>query len=112
MLLIRAEAHARLGNLEEARRLINEVRTQCESPVNEPTACSRPARRGRARGQLEDILAQIAYERRYELFQQGLRWEDLRRLGAVSSTGSPRQQFLPIPQSECLLNPNVPAELC
>jgi starch-binding outer membrane protein, SusD/RagB family len=110
MLLIRAEAHARLGNLEEARRLINEVRTQCESPVNEPTACLDPLGEEEL-STVEDILAQIAYERRYELFQQGLRWEDLRRLGEFVDR-QPKAAFLPIPQSECLLNPNVPAELC
>ena len=105
MLLIRAEAHARLNNLDEARRLINEVRTQCDAPVNEPTACLEPLSDAEL-ATAEDILAQILYERRYELYQQGLRWEDIRRLGQYVDQ-QPRIEFLPLPQSECLINPNV-----
>ncbi len=105
MLLIRAEAHARLGILDEARRLINEVRTQCDAPVNEPTACLEPLTDAELET-MEDILAQILHERRYELYQQGLRWEDIRRLGEFADV-EPRIEFLPLPQSECLINPNV-----
>jgi len=105
MLLIRAEAHARQGDLGAARALINEVRTQCESPVAEPTACLEPLTEAEL-ATAEDIFAQILYERRYELYQQGLRWEDLRRLGGFAGQ-QPRIEFLPLPQSECLINPNV-----
>ncbi len=105
MLLIGAEAHARLGILDEARRLINEVRTQCDAPVNEPTACLEPLTDAELET-TEDILAQILHERRYELYQQGLRWEDIRRLGEFADV-EPRIEFLPLPQSECLINPNV-----
>lgn len=105
MRLIQAEAHTRLGNLERARDLINEVRTQCDPVLNEPAACLPPLT-AEDLPDAESILAQIAYERRYELFQQGLRWEDLRRLGQFTGE-EPKAEFLPLPQTECLINPNV-----
>lgn len=102
MLLIKAEAYARLTNLAQAVVYINEVRTQCDSPVNEPTACL-PAYLPTAPAQ-QDVLEQIAYERRYELFMQGLRWEDLRRFaGVVDET--PSTAWLPLPRRECETNP-------
>ena len=54
-----------------------------------------------------ELLAQILYERRYELYSQGLRWEDLRRLSAYT-TRRPSIEFLPYPQSECDRNPADP----
>lgn len=105
MRLIRAEAHARLGQLEEARNLINAVRTQCESAVNEPVACLPPLTDAEL-ATLEDVLAQIAYERRYELYMQGLRWEDVRRLDAYIAADA-WLAFLPIPEQECLANTNI-----
>jgi hypothetical protein len=53
------------------------------------------------------LMAQILYERRFELYAQGLRWEDLRRLAAYTSK-RPSIQFLPYPQSECDVNPANP----
>jgi len=54
----------------------------------------------------DKILAEIAHERQYELFSQGLRWEDLRRLGTLIGV-QPKVPFLPMPQAECNTNPNV-----
>jgi hypothetical protein len=55
---------------------------------------------------LDEVLDQIAYERRYELFSQGLRWEDLRRLGTDNSVGAPPTlMWFPIPSQECRVNP-------
>ena len=51
------------------------------------------------------ILKQIAYERRYELYMQGTRWEDTRRLGSGGNTVT--FQFLPLPAAECRANPNA-----
>lgn len=107
MKLIQAEAHARLNQLPQARQLINQVRTQCTSALAEPVACL-PALTDAQLPDQAAILRQIAYERRYELFMQGLRWEDLRRLGTNLSVGAPpTMQFLPIPSGECRNNPGA-----
>ena len=53
-----------------------------------------------------EVRMQVLYVRRYELFGQGLRWEDLRRLSAYTST-EPSVAFLPYPQSECDRNPSA-----
>jgi hypothetical protein len=53
------------------------------------------------------LMAQILYERRYELYAQGVRWEDLRRLQPYTAK-HPSIQFLPYPQSECDVNPANP----
>lgn len=105
MKLIRAEAHARRGEFGPARTLINEVRTQCSSPVDEPLACL-PALPAEALDTETELLAQIAYERAYELYMQGLRWEDIRRLGALAQAEA-WLQFLPIPRQECLANTTI-----
>jgi starch-binding outer membrane protein, SusD/RagB family len=105
--LIRAEAQARLGNLQAARDLINQVRTQTTSTVDEPVA-GLPALTAAQLPDLQSILRQIAYERRYELYMQGLRWEDTRRLPVTTSVTFP---FLPIPDAECDNNPSA-AQYC
>lgn len=103
MKLIRAEAQARLGNLAAAITLINEVRTQTAGSANEPAA-GLPALTSAQLPDLTSILRQIGYERRYELFLQGLRWEDTRRLPVTSTVTF---QFLPLPAAECRTNPSV-----
>lgn len=107
MLLIQAEAHARLGNFATALTLVNQVRTQSSSTLDEPVA-GLPALTADQMDTLEEALQRIAYERRYELYMQGLRWEDIRRMGEAATGETPSLQFLPTPQSECLLNPNAP----
>ena len=107
MKLIQAEAYARLANLPQARTLINQVRTQASSAVDEPVA-GLPALTDAQLPDLNTILRQIGYERRYELFQQALRWEDTRRLPVTSSVTF---QFLPLPSTECRDNPNA-AQYC
>jgi hypothetical protein len=114
MRLIQAEVYARQGNFAEARRLINEVRTEGRDPVTgacttsatEPRACL-PALSVEALDTPQEVFAQILYERRYELFGQGLRWEDLRRLDEYT-TEEPSMRYLPFPQSECDRNPLNP----
>lgn len=105
MRLIKAEAFARMGQFDAARMEINAVRTQSSSPVNEPIA-DLPALPEEDLDTEEELLAQIAQERRFELFSQGLRWEDTRRLGE-DITVTPTTDFLPLPQQECLNNPNA-----
>lgn len=112
MRLIQAEAYARQGNLTEAARLINDVRTQgrnlttgvCTVSAVEPVGCNPPLTAGQLDTEAE-VFRAILYERRYELFNQGVRWEDLRRL-ALFTTDRPSVSFLPFPQSECDRNPN------
>jgi hypothetical protein len=108
MRLIKAEALTRQGaaNYGAAADLINQVRTQTTSAVDEPLA-------GLAALPLTsldteaELLNQIAYERRYELYMQGLRWEDTRRLGTQRTT-TPTFEFLPLPVVECQANPQQP----
>lgn len=103
MKLIKAEAYARTNRLSEALALINEVRTQTSSTLDEPVAGLQPV----VLLTQAEILAEIARQRRYELYEQGLRWEDTRRFGTALTT-TPTLPFLPIPQQECDVNPANP----
>jgi hypothetical protein len=104
MRLIQAEAHTRLGQLAQARALVNAVRTQCSSTVAEPLACQ-AALPDDALDTEGELLTEILYQRRYELFAQGLRLEDLRRLDAYTAI-EPTVDFLPYPTAECQRNPS------
>ncbi len=104
VLLIKAEAEAQLGDLPSAISDINAVRTKSGTAVT-PGAQLPPLTAVQLNTK-DKVLAQILYERKYELFSQGLRWEDLRRLGSVVGI-TPRVDFLPMPQAECNTNPNV-----
>ena len=103
MKLIKAEAYARTNRLAEALVLINQVRTQTTSSVDEPVAGLPPI----VLVTQAEILAEIARQRRYELYEQGLRWEDTRRFGTAVTT-TPTFQWLPLPQRECDANPANP----
>ena len=103
MKLIKAEAYARTNRLAEALALVNEVRTQTSSTIDEPVAGLPPV----VLATQAQILAEIARQRRYELYMQGLRWEDTRRFGTAVTT-TPTLLFLPIPQQECDVNPANP----
>lgn len=112
MRLIQAEAYARTGRVALAAPLVNGVRTQCTPSATvgnfaEPVACM-PALAAEQLDTEAEVLAEIAYQRRYELFLQGLRWEDVRRFGTAVSRETPSLPFLPLPQSECVLNPAAP----
>lgn len=104
MKLIKAEALARTNQLAASAALVNEVRTQTSSAVDEPVA-GLPALPASALDTQAKLLAEIAYERRYELYMQGLRWEDTRRFGTALTT-TPTFTFLPLPLTECQVNPN------
>jgi hypothetical protein len=101
MRLIQAEAYARTNQLPQARTLLNQVRTQCTSAVAEPVACL-PALTDAQLSTQQAILTEILRQRRYELFLQGLRYEDLRRFGQPLTF-----RWIPVPQSECTRNPNA-----
>jgi hypothetical protein len=103
MKLIRAEVLARQGDLAGARTLINEVRTQCTTGTPaEPVACL-AAKTAADLPDQASVLAEILRQRRYELYLQGLRFDDLRRFAAVR-----KYDFLPLPQSECDRNASAP----
>lgn len=91
LLLIRAEAHAELGNLDAAEADINTIREAAGlGPVTLTAA---------------NATDQILHERLYSLFAEGHRWVDTRRLGRLSELPNDRttdrifEQF-PRPLSE------------
>jgi hypothetical protein len=106
MRLIQAEAYTRLGNFSQAATLVNQVRTQQSSTLDEPVAAL-PALPAEALDTQAELLTEIVKQRRFELYEQGLRWEDLRRLAPYAGGKTPTIQFLPLPQGECLYNPDV-----
>jgi hypothetical protein len=106
MKLIKAEAYTRLGQLGTAAGLVNEVRTQTNSPVDEPVAGLLALDPATQLDTEAKLLAEIAKQRRYELYMQGLRWEDSRRLGTAITT-TPTFTWLPTPTQECRTNPNA-----
>ena len=109
MRLIQAEAHTRLGQFAEARDLINAVRRGPAQNADDPVAGYTADLPVTALDTEEELLAQIAFERRYELFAQGLRLEDMRRLDAYIDK-EPSLDFLPYPQAECDRNPANPCD--
>lgn len=106
MRLIKAEAFTQLAVLDSAAFYVNAVRTQASSPVDEPVANLPPLVPATDLDTPAKLVAEIARQRRYELYMQGLRWEDTRRLGAAITT-TPVMLWLPIPRQECLTNPNA-----
>ena len=104
VLLVRAEAEAQLGQLPQAIADINTVRTKSGTATT--PGAQLPPLTAATLDTKDKILAEIAHERQYELFSQGLRWEDLRRLGTLIGV-QPKVPFLPMPQAECNTNPNV-----
>ena len=108
MKLIKAEALTRQGgaaNFAAAAALVNEVRADNVAQVDEPTAGQLPLL-PTALDTEDELLNEIAYQRRYELYEQGLRWEDTRRLGTARTT-TPTFPFLPLPRQECVTNPSA-----
>ncbi len=106
MKLIKAEADARNGDLGQAITLINEVRTQTTPAVAGDPVAGLPALSPGQLPDLQSVLEEIAYERRYELYMQGLRWEDMRRLPQPWNN-TMTLEWLPTPTQECDANPNA-----
>jgi hypothetical protein len=95
MTLIRAEAHARLNRLPEARTALNAVRQ----------AAGLPARDAAALPTQQAVLDEIYRQRTYSLFATGLHWADQRRFGRIADA---KLEWLPYPLGECSTNPNTP----
>ncbi len=89
VILIKAEAHARQGELIEALIEVNKIRRR--AGLTDFVSADQAA-----------IIAEIIKQRRLELAMEGHRWPDLVRLGLAASTlGIPVfQTVYPIPQSE------------
>lgn len=98
--LIRAEAHARSGNVQAALDDLNKIRNRAGLP--DWTAADVP-----------DIEQAVLDERRRELFSEwGHRWLDLKRFGVIDEvlgqkkpTWQPHAKLLPIPEQDILRNP-------
>ena len=95
--LIKAEAHARLNQLPEARDEINIVRARAGLPAK--TATDLPTQAA--------VLDEIYRQRTYSLFSTGLHWADQRRFGRIAEA---KVRYLPYPFAERATNPNTPAD--
>ena len=107
MLLIRAEVLARRGDTEGAVAAINAVRTDTEDPFG--LAANLDAYDGGT--DLQSLLDEVYYNRATELFLQGVRLEDARRLNQdepqPSNSFARTRNFYPFPQQERLANPTT-----
>jgi len=103
MILIRAEARAQQGKLDEAITDVNRIRSRA-GLADLPTG-----------GTQADVLAAVAQERRIELFAEwGHRWADLKRWGqadiilAAEKAGwTPNAKLYPFPLSDVQRNPKL-----
>ncbi|WP_281233657.1 RagB/SusD family nutrient uptake outer membrane protein [Flavobacterium gelatinilyticum] len=102
MLLILAEAQARLGNLNQAVTILTPIRSRAGLlPVTVTDQ--------------NQVLKVILHERQVELFtENGHRFFDLKRFGtadailnAIKSGWESSDELLPVPERELLLNPNL-----
>jgi hypothetical protein len=110
MALIRAESYLRLGNLTAAVQEIDFIRTK--KAANDPLGlgANLPAYSGPLT--TAAITTEIYRQRASELYMQGLRWDDQRRLGRPGppeSMDERNRNFYPYPDQERLNNPNCPA---
>lgn len=90
VILIRAEALARLNRLPEAVAEYNRLRVRAGLAPDPVVGLTQAG-----------VLAAIAHERRLELAFEGDRWADMVRTGEAVAQGVPvNQTLLPIPQGE------------
>jgi hypothetical protein len=96
VILIRAEALARTGNLAGAVVEYNRLRLRAGVAADPTTGLT-----------LAGVLAAIARERRLELAFEGDRWPDLVRTGSLPASVPAAQALLPVPQAELDVSPNI-----
>jgi starch-binding outer membrane protein, SusD/RagB family len=98
VVLIRAEALARLNRLSEAVAELHRIETRANAPLFVLGTHTQ-----------QDVIDAIAAERRKELAFEGDRWPDLVRLGiAAPLLGiNPTQTLYPIPENDILLAPGL-----
>lgn len=109
MMLIKAEAHARLDELTEAVAELNKVLTKKASDDAFGVGADLPAYSGSLTKTA--ILDEIYKNRAIELYMGGLRLEDSRRFGrpGPGEANSERtRNFYPYPKPEVDNNPNTP----
>jgi hypothetical protein len=109
--LIRAEANVQLGNLPAAVQDINAIRTKkaADDPVG--LGANLPAYSGPVTAPA--LLTEIYRQRAAELYLQGLRLADSRRLGRPgppTSSLERNRNYWPYPNQERQNNPNTPAD--
>ena len=102
--LIKAEANARLSNLDEAVNQLNIILTKNSDPWG--VAAGMTTYNGPKTQ--EDILTEIYKQRGIELFLSGLRLEDSRRFNRPTSERN--RNWYPYPLSERNNNTNTPAD--
>ncbi len=105
VMLIKAEALARLDRLTEAVDALNAVRTK--TPAQDIYGVG-GGLTAFASTDKEEILTEIYRQRCIELFMFGLKLEDMRRFSRPASER--KRNFFPYPFSERDNNPNTPAD--
>ena len=111
MNLIKAEAYVRLGDLANATTEINAVRTKKATADAFGIGASLPAYSGAAT--VDALLTEIYRQRCSELFLNGLRFDDCRRLNRPAPPANMVERnriFYPYPLQERQNNPSVPAD--
>lgn len=105
VMLIKAEALARLDRLPEAVDALNAVRTKTPAADIYGVGAGLPAF---ASTDKNEILTEIYRQRCIELFMSGLKLEDMRRFGRPVEER--KRNFFPYPFSERDNNPNTPSD--
>lgn len=98
MYLIRAEARAKLGKLEEGLQDLTIIRARANVAAIEHVATA------------EELIDNVLLERRLELAYESQRWFDLVRTGRaqeVLGIADANKLYLPIPKQEILVNSNL-----
>ncbi len=107
MLLIRAEAFARKGQIAEAIAELNKVLTK-DNDIYGVNAKLPPYSGAQT---AEAVLLEIYKNRCIELYMTGLKLEDSRRFGRPNAPSNERSRnFYPYPINERDNNPNTPAD--
>ena len=110
MLLIKAEAYARQGQIEEAIEELNRVRTK--TPAEDAFGLGAGLSVYDGPQTQEAVLFEIYRQRSIELYLSGLRLEDSRRFGRPGPTAPDPERnrnFYPYPNQERDNNPNTPS---
>jgi hypothetical protein len=110
MILIRAEAHVRLHEFGSAVAEIDSIRTKTAAQDPLGLGADLPSYSGAETE--EALLTEIYRQRAAELYLQGLRLEDSRRLGRPGPPASLEERnrnYYPYPDQERRNNPNTPA---
>lgn len=112
MLLIKAEAYARNGDLTNAIANLDAVITK--DPASDPFGIGAGFSTGYSGAQTQEaVLTEIYRQRCMELYMSGLRFEDSRRFGrpGPGETGEERNRnWYPYPDSERINNANTPTD--